>query len=643
MPRIVVGTDFTARDKGISTIFKKLSRGANLFKRDAASAFDRATRSANKFKGLTSTLLKTSALQQGIGLLSRGVSSVVTQFIEFDDSIMAAGARFKDIGPDVDDFKTAITDIRKSARAAGATTEFTAAQAAKGLDFLARAGFSSTEAIGALVPMINLATASGEDFARVSDMSSDLLGAFGLAADTTSEKINSLKRLNDVLVKSANSANVTIEDQFETMKQAAPIARSLKIPVEELTAVTDILGNAGLKGSLGATVLKNALLRLTSFTPKAAGAMQKLGLRMEDITILTKDGKRDMMGITDILRIMKPRLDKLGTQEQADVMNAIFGKRAIAGVSSLLRKIDKIDHMREVLDNAGGASAKTANVMRESLGKQLESLQSAAAELGFKFLGTFRDDGVTVIKSLTEWIRKVDVKPIIGSIDFLISAFKILFSVMSFFSPVFPVFIAGFVAFKGASMGFAALDMARRVKDTRLAMFLLTKTQGLLTLMQQRLNFQLLVQQALTKGAMFLNWAKGLRAVMFAQKLLNIVMRRSPIFLVAIAIIGIGKAVIFLVKKLKEIEGKPAQSMKDFFKSFEVSPEKRKRFEAGIFGEDVDQVEEKRAPNEAAEKSKQIGFMGRLIFENAPENLKIKTKTTGAPPIQIERLGVNIA
>jgi TP901 family phage tail tape measure protein len=315
MPGFSVFTAFKAKDKQIRAAWKRMTKDAQIFGKTSADAFDRASRSGKRFKGITSGILKAGAVQRGLGLVQRGLGEVVTQFISFDDAITGAAARFKDIGPGAKDFEDRLAALKKRAREAGATTEFTATQAAESLDFLARAGFTSTEAMKSLNSMINLSTASGEDFARVADISSDLLGAFGLASKNTAQKMKNLNRLNDVLVKSANSANVTIESQFETMKVAAPIFAIFGDNLEQVASITAAMGNAGIKGSQGATALKNAILRLAAPTPKVMDGMAKLGLRMDDISTIGKDGKRNMKPMIEILKTMKPLLDKLGTKE----------------------------------------------------------------------------------------------------------------------------------------------------------------------------------------------------------------------------------------------------------------------------------------------------------------------------------------
>lgn len=397
--------------------FKLWERAAARFGKGAEKSFRLAGKSAKKFNQITAGFLKAQVIGKGVGLLTQGIGSVVTQFIAFDKAALGATVRFKDIGPEAANFNEQLKKIEKSARDAGATTQFTAAQAAAGLDFFARAGFTSAEAMLALVPTINLALATGEDFNSVADKSSDLLGAFGLNADNTAEKIANLNRLNDVLVKSANSANVTIETMFETMKQAAPIGRKLGIELEEVAALTAILGNAGIKGTEAGTALKNMFLRLTAATPATAKMIRSVGVEIDD-------GTGNMRKFTDIMSDLSDATAEFGTLKVAKVLDTLFGKRAIAGAANIGDSIEQLKDLEQVLKNAGGTSKLTAEIMGRSIEAKLLVLSSTATEFGFKILEAFRGDAAGGIDSLAESIRNMDVKPIIEDLKIVLEVLK---------------------------------------------------------------------------------------------------------------------------------------------------------------------------------------------------------------------------
>lgn len=424
-----LSTRFGAKDK-ITKAFRDMGRAAARFGKFAEKSFRRASKSASTFRSVTKGILAAGAISRGFNLLGRGLRSVTEQFIEFDQATIGAAARFKDIGPDAANFEEQLKKIRDRAREAGATTEFTAAQSAEALNFLAKAGFSSAEAMGSLSSMINLATATGEDFATVADFSSDLLGSFGLNVDDTAQKIKNLARLNDVLVKAANTANVTVEDLFETMKIAGPVATALGQSLEDVTGVTAFLGGTGIKGSQAATALKNAFLKLAAPSSTASKMLKALGVQVAD-------DEGNMRGLNDIIGDLAPELDKMGNVQAAKVLNEIFGKRAIAGAVNIGQGTAAIKEFQKSLKNASGTASATADRMRQSLGNRLKALASAASEFGFKIFEAFEVRGEGGIDAMTRAIREFDPKQLIKGLEGMLIILKAVLKVAGGISTAF--------------------------------------------------------------------------------------------------------------------------------------------------------------------------------------------------------------
>jgi TP901 family phage tail tape measure protein len=394
-----VKTRFEASDK-VSGKFRKMEKNARRFGDQSSRSFKKAQKSALGFKTVLKSILAAGFIQQGFSAITQGFSEVGRQFIDFDDAITAAAVRFKDIGPDSLDFALKLDLIKQKAREAGASTIFTSAQAANALDFLARAGFTSAEAMGSLNSMINLSVATGEDFAAVADMSSDLLGAFGLNANNTAQKIKNLNRLNDVLVKTTNSANVTVENMFETMKQVGPVAAGvLGASLEEVSALTAVLGNSGIKGSDAMTALKNAYLRLAAPVGEGAKLLKALNISLDD-------GTGNAKKMTDLMLELRERIKGFGRVKQAKILDLIFGKRAIAGGKNILDNISNVKEFEKALLGAAGTSQRTADIMQKSLGNRLKLLGSGFVDLGFEILGG-EEKFKNFVTTLTEGVNKL--------------------------------------------------------------------------------------------------------------------------------------------------------------------------------------------------------------------------------------------
>lgn len=434
MPDFVVGTRFKAFDQ-MKTFWKRNTASAVKFGNEATRQFKRASMAATGFKNITKGILAAGAVQRGLGLLSQGVGSVTRDFISFDDAIFAATARFKAAEKPGTDMKKVMNDLRVAARKTGSATQFTAAQAAKGLDKFALAGFNSKEAIASLRSIIDLTTATGEDFTRVSDISTDLLGAFGGAALKSAEKVKFLKEMNALLAVATLSANVTMEDLFETLKIAAPIATQLGINMKDVIATTSVLGSAGIKGSIAATALKNVMLNLVDPASKSAKALGKLGIAHSEI--VTKQGKlKPMSQIFNLIGEKMKSTNKTAIQ-QAAIFKELFGLRGIAGAAVIAKNLPAI---RKQLIAMGKDPQKvlmqTADFMRKSMGNRIKILGSAATELGFKFFQAFAGKGKKGIDDLTKSIQKFDVKPIVFALKTFFTIVSFLFNILKPFLPI---------------------------------------------------------------------------------------------------------------------------------------------------------------------------------------------------------------
>jgi TP901 family phage tail tape measure protein len=380
MPTMRVKTKFEAKDD-VSAVARRIEKNVRAMNRDMQRGFKQSTKSALKFGGVLKANLLSAGIQKGFGLLSQGAGEVTRQFIGFDDAITAAAVRFKDIGPDSKDFTLRLNEIKVAAREAGATTIFTGEQSAKALDFLARAGFTAAEAMGSLRTMINLSIATGSEFARAADISSDLLGAFSLNADNTAEKIKNLNRLNDVLTYTANSANVNLEDMFETMKDIAPIAtQNLKMSLEEVAGITAKLGDSGIKGTKAMTAMRGIFLSLAA--PTSEGGQILKALQVEVFDKLGNPRK-----FVDVMGDLRTALNGVSVQSRNIALKGIFGKIPLAGATTFLRDVEKIDLFIKKAMEAGGVSQRSADIMQQSLGNQITKLGSAFVDLGFEILG----------------------------------------------------------------------------------------------------------------------------------------------------------------------------------------------------------------------------------------------------------------
>lgn len=330
------------------------------------------------------------------GTVGVALADVVRIGADFEQTLTNAAAKFPDgvrVGT------KAFTQLEEAAKRVGGQTEFTASQAAGALDFLAMAGFNVEQSIGALPQVVDLATASGMDLARATDIASDALGAFGLATKDPIGLAKNLARINDVLAKTSTTSNTTIEAMFEAMKEAGPVGTSVGASLETVSALIGTLANAGIKGSVAGTTLKNVFTNLSAPTGQAAKALKRLGIQ-------TKDSEGNVRDVISIFGDLQKRLDGMGTADRAMNIESIFGKIPLAGVNVLLGAgADKLAEYRAQLEGAGGAAATMAGQMRDTVGGKLKGLSSAFEALKLEAFDAIKQPLGELVDKTTEWFR----------------------------------------------------------------------------------------------------------------------------------------------------------------------------------------------------------------------------------------------
>jgi TP901 family phage tail tape measure protein len=441
MPDFAVSVAIRGDDQ-MSDNLRRLTKGVDRFGRSANVSFGMASRAAGVFKSVVGGILMSNVIGAGFNAMRLGASEAVRGFIDMDQALTSAGAKFQLSRLGAEGASSAMQALTAAARATGAVTEFTATEAAQGLEFLAMAGFTAEQAIAALPTMVDLATASNSDFARASDIASDALGAFGLASKDAQTQAQNLKRITDVFAQTTAGANVDMENLFETMKMGGPIMTTAGQSLESFAAMAAIMGNAGIKGSLAGTTMKNTVDRLVKPVGEAKTMLKKLG-------VATQDSGGNMRDVADILADFAEGTKDMGTAQRAAAISTVFGMRAVSGIATILDSgIPTLREFRSELENSGGASKRMADEMRQSLGNRIKVLKSGLMELGIKFIDAFKDKFPGAIDSAIKAVGAFDITPIVNGIKDVISFIKSAWEWFDKWKTTVFALISAFYAFK---------------------------------------------------------------------------------------------------------------------------------------------------------------------------------------------------
>lgn len=406
---------FTGVDR-LSRTYGKMGAASAKFRRKVTDDFGGVSR---KFEGIATAAKVGAAALTGFGAATGAVLfDAARTGADFEQSITNAAAVMKDVtGRGTEEFKA----LTEAAKEVGRETEFTASQAAQGLEKLGMAGFTARQSIAALPGVIDLATASSTDFVLATDMATDTLGAFGLMSDDAETVGRNLARVNDVIAQSANSANVTLETMFETVSHGGAVAASAGVSFEEFSAMAGIMGSAGIKGSQAGTAMKNIVLRLTNPIGEAAQLLDRLGVNLDDAA-------GEMTKPTEALRMLEEGFDRLGItgRRRLAALNEIYGKIAGPGVNSLLlATTDKVKDFIEANKEAvrTNKAADVAAFKRDTVLGSTKTLMSAIESVKIEFAELNRGELKDFIDNTTKWIR--ENQPMLASgLNTIAGAFK---------------------------------------------------------------------------------------------------------------------------------------------------------------------------------------------------------------------------
>lgn len=354
---------------------KRLTRLNNYKK-----AQERLSTKAEKAKGFGSNALG-GAVAMGYGL-----KNALGAGIDFEKSLSKVQALTRLDKASKEDLET-LKKLEEEAKRIGKTTKFTATQALDVQGYLAMAGFTPEEILKASGSIVNSAIATGLDPAEVSDMMSDIAGAFKKGA-------GEIGNVADIITFASTSSNTNLATIFETMKQAAPVFTALGQSMETTTAMAGFLGNIGIRGSDAGTALKNIGLLLNNNK-----ALKKLG-------VTTKDKDGNALDVVEVLAQIRAKTAHLGTAERAAKIEEIFGKIPVAGALELIDQADgRLQKYVNQYKDIQGLTEKMAKVMSDNLGGELDGLSSAWSGLLIDAFMTVKDSLRSFTATLTEGVR----------------------------------------------------------------------------------------------------------------------------------------------------------------------------------------------------------------------------------------------
>lgn len=313
--------------------------------------------------------------QKGFGAVAKATKVATTAVAAAGTAAVVTGANFEQGMSKVAAISGATGDelaaLTEKAKEMGAKTKFSASESAAAFEYMAMAGWKTTDMLNGIEGVMNLAAASGEDLAIVSDIVTDALTAFGLQASDSAH-------FADVLAKAASSSNTNVGMMGQTFKYVAPIAGSMKYSIEDTAVAIGLMANAGIKGEQAGTALRAMLTRLVKPPEDAAVAMKELG-----ISVTNTDGM--MKPLIEVIGTLRDRFAELDDSQKASYAASLAGQEAMSGLLAIVNAGESdFNKLVQEINAADGTAQKMAETMQDNLKGALEELGGGLETLGIQ-------------------------------------------------------------------------------------------------------------------------------------------------------------------------------------------------------------------------------------------------------------------
>lgn len=368
---------------------------------------DKASKSSKKFFGGVEKQAKQSIMLMG----TLGASAAAA----FSAKAVQTAGKFNEAMKDVQ-AKSQATDAQIKAlsgtmRQLAKETKFTATQTAEAGTFLAMAGLNIKEINEAVAPTLAIAAATRTSVQQSADIMTNIMRGMNM---TTSE----LSHASDVLSLTTASSNTNLIELGEAFKYAGPLANEMGMSVEQTAAMLGQMANAGLKGSIAGTAVRQSFVSLankgavlSSELANATGVMTKQERALKRLGVSTVDGEGNIRNLIDIMHELRA-----AGASSTDIVQ-IFGARASTALVPLMRPgaLENVTGLADKLRDAQGSAERMSALQMDNfigdtllLKSQFEEIQMIFAEGGLTDFARKTFQGITdSMRNAEPFIRKL--------------------------------------------------------------------------------------------------------------------------------------------------------------------------------------------------------------------------------------------
>lgn len=328
------------------------------------------------------------------------LSDTIQTTAQFDTAMSQVAATMgKNATPEI------LDSLRSKAKEMGASTAFSATQAAEGLNILAMSGFDANQQIGMIEPTLNLASAGSLDLADSASYVSGVLKGFKMDSTDLNVVMANTQQVADKMAKGATMAATDVGDLGSAMSQAAATSSGYNQTLDSTTVALLRLAEQGITGERAATALAAAENNI--FQPLDQGAKQ-----LKDLGISIYDGAGKARDFNDIVNDLGDSIANLNDDQKNDVLSNIFGKQGFDAFNKMIvSSREKTDAFRQGLQDSAGEANRQANTMLDNYEGKKTILESAMEGLKISLGENLTDTLKIGTDKVTDFVTQLNGAP----------------------------------------------------------------------------------------------------------------------------------------------------------------------------------------------------------------------------------------
>lgn len=338
-----------------------------------------------KLKGLSSAFSTVGGgLTKGLTLPLVGVATAsVGVASKFESAMSQVAATMGITSEQIKNGNKDFENLQKTALNMGATTKYTASEAAEGLNILAQAGLSADESIKAIPTVLSLASAGAMSLDSAATYVTASVKGFG-------DSMDNAQKYADLMAKGATLANTDVRGLGEALSGVSATANNYKQSVDSTTLSLLRLAEQNITGGEASTMLARAMADIYTPTSKAKKALDELG-------ISAYDGSGKARDFNDVVDELSKAFAGMSDEEANATKNQVFTTYGMNAFNKMTAATtETVDKFKTGLKDATGSAAQQAETQLDNLKGSLTLLQSA-----------LEGAGIVIGQRLTPYIRKL--------------------------------------------------------------------------------------------------------------------------------------------------------------------------------------------------------------------------------------------